>query len=200
MIQILPRTRDPIYVPPKRKKTKQRWTFPISLMAKWRPDDAELINLCFEYDWECGKIPKIIKDEKQVSQVKEFFRERYKQIKDVYKYFASLNPVGDIWAIQNAPFAELIDKCQIIDSKVTQADITIKWTSTIAGVKGATFLPATQVFAQQEKLNNILSQQKSIILESQRSQAGGQSENVSLQNIPVPMEIREENEGENPGV
>jgi NLR family CARD domain-containing protein 3 len=66
MTQILPRTRDPIYVPPKKKKTKVRWTFPISLFVKWRPDDAELINLCFEYDWDCGKIPKIVKDEGQV--------------------------------------------------------------------------------------------------------------------------------------
>lgn len=31
-------------------------------MYKWRPDDAELINLCFEYDYECGKLSKIIKD------------------------------------------------------------------------------------------------------------------------------------------
>ena len=139
---MLPRTRDPPYVPPKKKKTKVRWTFPISLFVKWRPDDAELVNLCFEYDWDSGKIPKIVKDEKQVQQIKEFFRERYKKIKDTYKYYASMSPVGDVWAIQNAAFAELIEKCKIIDQKLTQADITVKWTSTIAGVKGATFYPA----------------------------------------------------------
>ena len=62
LISIKPRTRDPVYVPPKKKKKRVIWTFPISLMYKWRMDDAELINLCFEYDWECGKVPKIIKD------------------------------------------------------------------------------------------------------------------------------------------
>lgn len=68
-------------------------------MCNWRPDDAELINLCFNYDWECGKISKIIKDPVQLSMVKNFFRARYKFIKDSYKYYSTWNPVGDIWAI-----------------------------------------------------------------------------------------------------
>ena len=51
-----PRQKDPIYVPPKKKKKRIKWSFPISLMAKWRQDDQELINLCFEYDYECSKI------------------------------------------------------------------------------------------------------------------------------------------------
>ena len=62
LISIKPRTRDPVYIPPKKKKKRVIWVFPISLMYKWRMDDAELINLCFEYDWECCKVPKIIKD------------------------------------------------------------------------------------------------------------------------------------------
>ena len=33
---VLPRTRDPVYIPPKKMKTKKKWTFPISLMAKWK--------------------------------------------------------------------------------------------------------------------------------------------------------------------
>ena len=59
-----------------------------------------MVNLCLEYDWECGKIPKIIKNPEEILKVKEFFRERYKLIKDTYKHYASYNPVGDIWAIQ----------------------------------------------------------------------------------------------------
>ena len=43
-------------------KKKFEWHVSASLMGSWRMDDAELINLCFNYDWECGKIPKIIKD------------------------------------------------------------------------------------------------------------------------------------------
>jgi hypothetical protein len=110
-ISTKPRTRDPVYVPPKKKKKRVIWTFPSSLMYKWRMDDAELINLCFEYDFECSKVTKIIKDPEQLASTKEFFRERYKFIKDTYKYFASTSPVSDIWAIQNSAFFEIIDQC-----------------------------------------------------------------------------------------
>ena len=49
--------------------------------------------MCFEYDWECGKVSKLIKDAEQLAKTKEFFRERYKFIMNTYKYYASLNPV-----------------------------------------------------------------------------------------------------------
>ena len=35
-ITILPRTIDQVYIPPKNKRKKKRWTFPISLMAIWK--------------------------------------------------------------------------------------------------------------------------------------------------------------------
>ena len=62
----LPRTRAPIFVPPKKKKNKVKWTFPKSVFTKWIPDDSEIITLCFEYDWECSKITKIVKDPEQL--------------------------------------------------------------------------------------------------------------------------------------
>lgn len=146
-IQTKPRTRDPIYVPPKKKKKRVIWAFSTSIFAKWRMDDAELINLCFEYDWECSKVPKIIKDPDQLSKAKEFFRERYKFIKDTYKLFASNNPVQDIWAIQISAFSEILEQCKILDQKVTMEFINIKWTSVIAGIKGQIMLPAYGVVA-----------------------------------------------------
>ena len=72
-----PRIKDPIYIPAKKKKKKVRWTFPKSLFVKWIPDDAELVNLCFEYDWENTKVHKIVKNEEEVIKVREFFRSRY---------------------------------------------------------------------------------------------------------------------------
>lgn len=63
----LPRTRDEVYIPPKQKKFKIKWTFPISLFVKWRPDDEEIIKKCFDFDWEYGKIPKLIKKEEELT-------------------------------------------------------------------------------------------------------------------------------------
>jgi hypothetical protein len=34
-------------------------------MSKWRPDDADLIQKCFEFDWNHGKLPKMVKNEEE---------------------------------------------------------------------------------------------------------------------------------------
>jgi len=36
MISILPRTKELIYIPPKDKLEKKKWTFPISLFKDWK--------------------------------------------------------------------------------------------------------------------------------------------------------------------
>ena len=87
-------------------------------MAKWKYYDAEYINLCFEYDWECSKAASFIKDNSMLINVKEFFRLRYKFILDihsnlcliyfikffctfcVYKFYSGLMPDYDIWVFR----------------------------------------------------------------------------------------------------
>ncbi|KAL4466565.1 hypothetical protein ABPG72_010616 [Tetrahymena utriculariae] len=132
-ISIQPRTADPIYIPAKTKKKRVKWTFPISLFTKWRPDDDEIIKKCFEYDWDNCKIQQKVKKQEDQDQLKEFLRSKYKHIKETYKHFASLAPIQDIWCIQNGPWLELISLINIIDSKVKDADINLKWTATISG-------------------------------------------------------------------
>ncbi|EGR31140.1 leucine rich repeat protein [Ichthyophthirius multifiliis] len=139
LITILPRTRDPQYVPAKQKKTKAKWTFSISLMAKWRPDDEELIKKCFETDWENSKIPQKVKKQEDQDLLKAFLRQKYQKIKDLYKYFASFNPIQDVWCIQNGPWLELVDLMKIIDQKIKDADLNLKWTATISGGEKGNF-------------------------------------------------------------
>ena len=67
LFRILPRTRDEVYIPPKQKKFRIKWTFPISLFAKWRTDDEELLRKCFDFDWEYGKIAKLAKKEEELN-------------------------------------------------------------------------------------------------------------------------------------
>ena len=58
-----------------------------------------MLNKCFEYDWSCGRAYKIVKNEDELMKIKEIFRKIYKNYKDSYKYYASLNPIGDVWAL-----------------------------------------------------------------------------------------------------
>ncbi len=34
-------------------------------MYKWKPDDEDIMECCFESDWDCGKVPKVVKDENE---------------------------------------------------------------------------------------------------------------------------------------
>ena len=46
-ITIQPRTKDQIFIPPKRIKTKRIWGFPISIFKDWKKDDEVHYNSIF---------------------------------------------------------------------------------------------------------------------------------------------------------
>ena len=71
-----------------------------------------------------------MKKEEDLKKVKERFRTSYKLYKDCYRYFASLNPIGDIWAISNFSFNDFISQSNIIDDNIMAADIDIKFIAT----------------------------------------------------------------------
>lgn len=78
-ISILPRTPDPIYIPPKLKKVKRVWTFPISIWAKdFKFETEEFLRKCFEKDWTCAKIIKVAKNPEEFEQIKEILWKNYK--------------------------------------------------------------------------------------------------------------------------
>lgn len=54
--------RPPPKEPPSRAKEKEPWDFKKSVFAPYYPDSDTLLNSCFEFDWECSKISKVIKD------------------------------------------------------------------------------------------------------------------------------------------
>lgn len=129
-IQTLPRTKEKIYVPPKDKVSKRQWSLPISIFKDWKKDDETLLNKCFEFDWACVRSQKIVKNDDDLKKVKERFRKSYKLYKDCYRYFSSLNPIGDIWAISNFSFNDFISQSNIIDENIMAADVDIKFIAT----------------------------------------------------------------------
>lgn len=68
-----------------------------------------MMDKCFETDWANGRF-KIVKDPEDLVKVKELFRKVYKQYLGCYKYYASICPVGDVWALSQFSFGEFIDK------------------------------------------------------------------------------------------
>ncbi len=45
------------------------------------------------------KILKKKTTEEEMVKIKEFWLNKYSYVKETYRYYASANPIGDIWAI-----------------------------------------------------------------------------------------------------
>ena len=86
-VSVLPRTPDPIYIPPKMKKQKRIWTFPISIWFKdFKFETEDLLRKCFEKDWACSKIMKVVKNPDELNEVKNVLWAHY-------RYHVSINKI-----------------------------------------------------------------------------------------------------------
>ena len=70
--------------PPKqeerREKLKTPWSFFNSVFRDYKPDNKELLDECFEFDWSCSKLEKIIKNEEERIKCKQYLKSIYKQM------------------------------------------------------------------------------------------------------------------------
>lgn len=88
---------------------------------------------CFETDWNCGRIPRIIKKEDDLEKVKKLLYSVYRQYKETYKYYASLSPSGEVWSISQLPFTDFVNESNIIDNKSLKlSDVDIKFIATLS--------------------------------------------------------------------
>lgn len=65
------------------------WSYEISIFKNYQPDNEELVNECFEYDYSTSKIGRLIK-EAEALEVKEILREYYPYLFTSYKLYASM--------------------------------------------------------------------------------------------------------------
>lgn len=86
---------------------------------------------CFKFDWNCSRIPRLIKNEDDQKKVYDLLRSIYKQYKEAYKYYAGLNPIGDTWAISMLGFTDILNEAGIVDNKTLKlSDVDIKFIAT----------------------------------------------------------------------
>ncbi|CAG9323140.1 unnamed protein product [Blepharisma stoltei] len=102
---------------------KRAWGIPISIFKDYKFDDEELLRKCFEFDWERSKIPKLVKDPEEQTKVSKMLWEAYRVIKEVYKYYSSLSPQGEIWSIGQMVLTDLCNEAKIFDSNFRLADL-----------------------------------------------------------------------------
>ncbi|CAD8165096.1 unnamed protein product [Paramecium pentaurelia] len=134
LTSVLPRTPDPIYIPPKLKKQKRIWSFPISIWFKdFRFENEEFLRKCFEKDWSCSKISKVVKNPDEFNEVKNLLWKDYKMIKETYKWYSSYNPSGDVWSISSNVITDFSSTTELVDNKTFKlSDLDLKFIATCA--------------------------------------------------------------------
>jgi hypothetical protein len=95
-------------------KPRTPWSFPISIWAyygyDYEGDTEDYLDECFEFDFNRCQFYKDFKDDESLSELKSFLRERYRDIIDCYKYYASLSGF-QIWQITQNNLTEFISHC-----------------------------------------------------------------------------------------
>lgn len=86
-----------------------------------------MIDECFEADWPNTKIEKMIKDERQIEQIREYLKLNYKQLREAYKYYSGAMPFGRLTCITTPTLTEMLYHCgDFIDNKqIKLADIDL---------------------------------------------------------------------------
>ncbi|CAD8064944.1 unnamed protein product [Paramecium sonneborni] len=111
-------------------KTEKFWSYEISIFKNYQPDNDELIDECFEYDYGSSKINKIIKDPIEYNEVKEIMREYYPYIFAAYKFLASTLIGATIPCISSNAFSDFISSTQLVSEKFRSGDIDLNFIAT----------------------------------------------------------------------
>jgi NLR family CARD domain-containing protein 3 len=128
------------------KKEKEPWQFDKSVWAKeYKVDNEELLRKCFEKDWKCSKLTSLIKVQADQDKVKDILWGSYAEIKNLYRYFSSWAPFGDIWAVSSNTFTDFCQQSKIIskDTPLKITDLTFITTNSMSGAnyKGNCLVP-----------------------------------------------------------
>ena len=137
--------------PPKmllsRARLRTPWDFFKSIFRTYKPDDKETLEACFEYDWENTKIHKIVKNNDELSEVKDFLKDNYKFFRETYKYYSAFAPAGLIFSIGTNTFSDIISNCPgLVDNDTLKlSDLDLEFVATNAGVARHKFNPERQI-------------------------------------------------------
>jgi hypothetical protein len=88
-----PRVPREMYIAPKNKKARRKWNFNNSIFRSYKKDTDLHMENCFENDFALGRYNGFIKDKKDMALTKLYLKKHYREIKQVYKHYASYSGV-----------------------------------------------------------------------------------------------------------
>lgn len=137
--------------PPKAMLSKARlktpWDFFKSVFRTYKPDDKQILNGCFEFDWENTKIHKIIKDGEELVKVKAYLKLNYSYFRETYKFYSAVAPAGMIFSIGTNTFSDIVSNCKgLVDNDTLKlSDLDLEFVATNAGTNKGKFNPDRQI-------------------------------------------------------
>ncbi|CAD8112195.1 unnamed protein product [Paramecium sonneborni] len=109
---------------------KHKWSVENSLFKHFQPDTPQLIDECFEFDFQNSKVTRLVKDT-ELQEIKENLKILYRQLFHLYKYHASGSLTAPIPCIMIQDYIDFLVQTSLMDGYKTN-DIDISFTSTTA--------------------------------------------------------------------
>ena len=125
-----------------RANLKTPWDWYKSIFRTYRLDTEKLINDCFEYDWNLTKCKKIIRGEGEADKVKAFIKQHYRAIRETYKFYSGISPMGRVTCVLGGTMSEIIQHCpNLLDGKYVKiSDIDLAVIACNGGRAGNNYL------------------------------------------------------------
>ena len=118
-----------------RDALKTPWDFYKSVFKTYKADNKKSMDECFEIDWPMTKLDKFIKN--GYEETKDYIKSIYHYIREMYKYYSGLNPLGRLMAFSMLTLHELLHNCNgFVDGTVIKAtDIDLAFIACNGGKK-----------------------------------------------------------------
>jgi len=123
-----------------RESLKTPWDFYKSVFKTYKPDNQKLLDDCFETDWPYTKCEKIVRND--LPEVKAYLKEKWVHIREAFKYYAGLSPLGRVMGMGSTVLAEMLHHCSdFVDQGVIKnSDVDLQFIACNGGKKVRTYL------------------------------------------------------------
>ena len=111
-----------------------------SVFKRYVDDNKKIIEDCFDIDWPLTKLDRFIKSEGD--EVKWYIKSIYGYLREMYKHFAGVNPLGRVMGFSMATLSEVMNKCgNLVDgADIKTTDVDLCFISCIGGKKVSNWL------------------------------------------------------------
>ena len=122
------RPREPSlkYVPPEEELVRIQWSLETSLFKEYNFMTKKTVSDCFEFDWALSKIPNLVKNPLQLSQIHDFLHEIYEPVIWAYKHLSAMSG-NEIFSVTNYVLIDFLNECKAVDSLYGVEDVGVNW-------------------------------------------------------------------------